>query len=178
MFDKIYNEEIAVAFKDIGKKISDKRRSMRKKFPGISKKLNISINYLKYIEDGKVNKIPEHIPVKGFIKSYAKLLNVDIEEQLDLIESSPNKQLSTVVSKNKIGKKPNMLLIYFIVVFCSFLLIIYLIQSHAESKKSDEDSFYGSNKRIIVHNKKLYSWNFFFGMQKNMFYPMVDDYSK
>ena len=157
MFDKIYNEEIAVAFKVIGKKISEKRRSMRKKFPGISKKLNISINYLKYIEDGKVNKIPEHIPVKGFIKSYAKLLNVDIEEQLDLIESSPNKQLSTVVSKNKIGKKPNMLLIYFIVVFCSFLLIIYLIQSHAESKKSDEDSFYGSNKRIIVHNKKLYS---------------------
>ena len=157
MFDKIYNEEIAVAFKEIGKKISDKRRSMRKKFPGISKKLNISINYLKYIEDGKITKIPEHIPVKGFIKSYAKLLNVDIEEELNLIETSPDRQLSKIVSKNKIGKKPNMLLIYFILIFCSFLLIIYLVQLDAGSGKSDEDSFIGSNKRIIIHNKKIYS---------------------
>ena len=154
MFDKIYNEEIAIAFKEIGKKISDKRRSMRKKFPGISKKLNISINYLKYIEDGKITKFPEHIPVKGFIKSYAKLLNVDIEEELNLIETSPDKQLSKVVSKNKIEKKPNMLLIYFILIFCSFLLIIYLVQLHTRSGKSDEDSFIGSNKRIIIHNKK------------------------
>ena len=157
MFDKIYNEEIAVAFKEIGKKISEKRRSMRKKFPGISKKLNISINYLKYIEDGKVTKIPEHIPVKGFIKSYAKLLNVDIEEELNLIETTPDKQLGKVMSKTKKGKKPNLLLIYFILIFCSFLLIIYLVQSHTESEKSDEDSFYGSNQRIIIHNKKVYS---------------------
>jgi len=157
MFDKIYNEEIAVAFKEIGKKISDKRRSMRKKFPGISKKLNISINYLKYIEDGKITKIPEHIPVKGFIKSYAKLLNVDIEEELNLIETSPDKKLSTVASKNKKVKNPNMLLIYFVLIFCSFLLTIYLVQSHAESEKSDEDSFYGSKQRIIIDNKKIYS---------------------
>ena len=156
MFDKIYNQEIAVAFKEIGKKISEKRRSMRKKFPGISKKLNISINYLKYIEDGKVTKIPEHVPVKGFIKSYAKLLNVDIEEELNLIETLPDKQLSKVVSKNKIGKKPNMFLIYLILIFCFFLLIIYLVQSHAENEKSDENSFYGSNKRIIINDKKIY----------------------
>ena len=157
MFDKIYNQEIAVAFKEIGKKISEKRRSMRKKFPGISKKLNISINYLKYIEDGKVTKIPEHVPVKGFIKSYAKLLNVDMEEELNLIETLPDKQLSKVVLKNKIGKKPNMFLIYLILIFCFFLLIIYLVQSHAESGKSDEDSFYGLNKRIIINDKKIYS---------------------
>ena len=82
MFDKIYNEEITVAFKEIGKKISDKRRSMRKKFPGISKKLNISINYLKYIEDGKITKIPEHIPVKGFIKSYLNYLMLILRKSL------------------------------------------------------------------------------------------------
>ena len=157
MFDKIYNEEIAIAFKEIGKKISEKRRSMRKKFPGISKKLNISINYLKYIEDGKINKIPEHIPVKGFIKSYAKLLNVDIEEELDIIETSPDKQLNKVVSKNKKTKRPNALFIYFIFVFCSFLLIIYLVQSYSKSEQSDGDSFYGSNQKIIINYKNIYS---------------------
>ena len=95
---------------------------------------------MKYIEDGKVTKIPEHIPVKGFIKSYAKLLNVDIEEELNLIETSPDKQLSTVVSKNKKGKNQicfNLLYSYFL-----FFSFDYLFGSvTAESEKSDEDSF-------------------------------------
>ena len=162
MFDKIYNQEIAVAFKEIGKKISEKRKRMRKKFPGISKKLNISITFLKYIEDGMVNKIPEHIPVKGFIKSYAKLLNVDIEEELNIIETSPDKKLSKIVSKNKISKKPNMLLIYVILIFGSFLLTIYLLQLYSENKQLDKDSFYGSNKEIIIKKKiylKFFLWN-------------------
>ena len=157
MFDKIYNEEIAVAFKNIGKKISEKRKSMRKKFPGISKKLNISVSYLKYIEDGNVSKIPEHIPVKGFIKSYAKLLGVNIEEELNIIESSPDKKLNKVASKNKKKKKPNVLLIYFIFVFCSFLLIIYLFQSHSKNKKLNDDSFYGSIFERNINHKKICS---------------------
>jgi len=157
MFDKIYNEEISVAFKEIGKKIAEKRKSMRKKFPGISKKLNISSAYLKYIEDGRVDKIPEHIPVKGFVKSYAKLLNVDIEEELSVIETSPNAQLKKVVPKNKRAKNKNTFLIYFILVFCSFLLIMYLLQTNSENQQSDEDSFYGSNKEVIINNKKIYS---------------------
>ena len=135
MFDKIYNEEIADAFKKIGKKISEKRRSMRKKFPGISKKLNISVSFLKYIEDGNVSKIPGHIPVKGFIKSYAKLLDVNIEDEISTIESSPDKKLNKVTYKKKKTKKSNGLLLYFLFVFCSFLLIIYLFQSHSKNKK-------------------------------------------
>ena len=156
MLDKIYNQEIAVAFKEIGKKISEKRRSMRKKFPGISKKLNISITFLKYIEDGMVNKVPEHIPIKGFIKSYAKLLNVDIEEELNIIETSPDKQLNKVVLKRKNEKKPNMFLVFFILVFGSFLLIIYLSQSQSKKDQLDEDSLYGFNKEIIINHKKIY----------------------
>ena len=142
MFDKIYNEEISVAFKEIGKKISEKRKSMRKKFPGISKKLNISSAYLKYIEDGRVDKIPEHIPVKGFVKSYAKLLNVDIEEELSVIETSPNAQLKKVVPKNKRAKNKNTFLIYFILVFCSFLLIMYLLQTNSENQQSNMQASY------------------------------------
>ena len=86
MIKKIEKKDDSEAFKTIGKKISDRRKSLRKKFPGISKKLNISVNFLKYIEEGKLDKIPDHIPAKGFVKSYAKLLNVDIEDELDIIE--------------------------------------------------------------------------------------------
>ena len=61
MVNKIENIDANDAFKKIGKKISDKRKSLRKKFPGISKKLNISVTFLKYIEEGKLDKIPDHI---------------------------------------------------------------------------------------------------------------------
>ena len=37
-----------------------------------------------------MDKIPDHIPAKGFVKSYAKLLNVDIEDELDIIEQDVN----------------------------------------------------------------------------------------
>ena len=73
MVNKIENIDANDAFKQIGKKISDKRKSLRKKFPGISKKLNISVTFLKYIEEGKIDKIPDHIPAKGFVKTYASI---------------------------------------------------------------------------------------------------------
>ena len=45
----------------LDKKFFERRKSLRKKFPGVSKKLNINVEYLKYIEEGKVDKIPDHI---------------------------------------------------------------------------------------------------------------------
>ena len=86
MVKKIHKTDVEDAFEKIGKKISERRKSLRKKFPGISKKLNISINFLKYIEEGKVDKIPDHVPAKGFVKTYAKFLKVNIEEELGIVE--------------------------------------------------------------------------------------------
>ena len=88
MVKKIEKIDVNEAFKKIGKKKSERRKSLRKKYPGISKKLNISVTYLKYIEEGKIDKIPDHVPAKGFVKTYAKLLNVDIDDELVVVEQN------------------------------------------------------------------------------------------
>ena len=75
-------------FKEIGKKIAQKRKKKRRKVRGISKKLNISENFLDMIEKGDFSKISKHVPRLGFVRSYAKYLEVDISEELSKISLS------------------------------------------------------------------------------------------
>ena len=64
------------------------RKKKRRKVQGISKKLNINVDFLDLIEEGNFLKIPKHVPRLGFVKSYAKYLEVDISEELSEIVSS------------------------------------------------------------------------------------------
>ena len=75
-------------YKKIGEKIALKRKKKRRKVQGISKKLNINVVFLDLIEEGNFLKIPKHIPRLGFVRSYAKYLEVDISEELSEISSS------------------------------------------------------------------------------------------
>ena len=75
-------------YKKIGEKIALKRKKKRRKVQGISKKLNINVDFLDLIEEGKFLKIPKHVPRLGFVKSYAKYLEVDISEELSKISLS------------------------------------------------------------------------------------------
>ena len=76
-------------YKKIGEKIALKRKKKRRKVQGISKKLNINVDFLDLIEEGNFLKIPKHVPRLGFVKSYAKYLEVDISRELSEI-SLPN----------------------------------------------------------------------------------------
>ena len=73
-------------YKEIGLKISSHRKRKRKKFKSISKTLNISIEYLNLIEEGKINDLPQHIPVMGFVRSYARFVEADILPELNKID--------------------------------------------------------------------------------------------
>ena len=86
-------------FKKIGEKIALKRKKKRRKVQGISKKLNINVYFLDLIEQGNVLKIPKHVPRLGFVKSYAKYLEVDISGELSEIS------LSDSSDSNNEGKK-------------------------------------------------------------------------
>ena len=86
-------------YKKIGEKIALKRKKKRRKVQGISKKLNINVDFLDLIEEGNFLKIPKHVPRLGFVKSYAKYLEVDISGELSEIASS-----NTIGSKNE-GEK-------------------------------------------------------------------------
>ena len=119
MPDDVLNKENSEIFKNIGKKISQKRKQKRRKIQGISKKLNISIVFLDLIEEGNFLKMPRHVPRLGFVKSYAKYLEVDISGELSEIASS-----NTIGSKNE-GEK---IIIYRgFKKFASFLLFLTLL---------------------------------------------------
>ncbi len=83
-------------YKKIGEKIALKRKKKRRKVQGISKKLNINVDFLDLIEEGNFLKIPKHVPRLGFVRSYAKYLEVDISKELSEISSS-----NTIGFKNK-----------------------------------------------------------------------------
>ena len=157
MVSKIEKTDVNEAFKKIGQKIAERRKSLRKKFPGVSKKLNINVEYLKYIEEGKVDKIPDHIPAKGFVKTYAKLLNVDIEDELNTVEQS----LESIQRKKKsdlsIKQNPKVNFVYFILIFIFLLTLSYLVNVN-DSTNVDNNFFFGTNnKKDLMMDKKIIS---------------------
>ena len=106
-------------YKKIGEKIALKRKKKRRKVQGISKKLNINVVFLDLIEEGNFLKMPKHVPRLGFVRSYAKYLEVDISKELSEISSS-----NTIGFKNE-NKK-------FVInkgfeKFASFLLFLILL---------------------------------------------------
>ena len=159
MAGKIEKKDVNEAFKTIGKKISTKRKSLRKKFPGISKKLNISVTFLKYIEDGKVDKIPDHVPAKGFVKTYAKLLNVDIEDELNIVERNVVNLDNKPKPDRTRGKRSASSEFFYFILFLFFLIFIfYLVEFNNSRKEKNNESFYGMEKKInMTLDKKLTS---------------------
>ena len=106
-------------YKKIGEKIALQRKKKRRKVEGISKKLNINVVFLDLIEEGNFLKIPKHIPRLGFVRSYAKYLEVDISKELSEISS-----LNTIGFKNE-NKK--IILKKGFKKFASFLLFLILL---------------------------------------------------
>ena len=106
-------------YKKIGEKIALQRKKKRRKVEGISKKLNINVVFLDFIEEGNFLKIPKHIPRLGFVRSYAKYLKVDISRELSEISSS-----NTIGFKNE-NKK--IILKKGFEKFASFLLFLILL---------------------------------------------------
>ena len=157
MVKKINDTDVEDAFKKIGKKISERRKSLRKKFPGISKKLNISINFLKYIEEGKVDKIPDHVPAKGFVKTYAKFLKVNIEEELGIVEQKFYEIEKKNDSRSSVKHNFKLYFVYFILIFIFLLLVSYLI-NFDNKKNNDGENFYGlKNNTNSFIDKKIFS---------------------
>ena len=81
------NKTKLTIYKLIGRKISESRKSSRRKLEGISKKLNINIEILKKIESGEIETIEKEIPVTGFIRAFAKITNTEIGEEQDKLQS-------------------------------------------------------------------------------------------
>ena len=114
----------AQVFIKIGEKIAEKRKKKRRKVQGISKKLNIRTDFLDFIEKGNFLKIPKHVPRLGFVKSYAKYLEVDISSELSQIDSI--KPVGVKNKRKKFSFDKGLKKFIFFFLFFSFFMIILL----------------------------------------------------
>ena len=122
MLDNVKKKKEEI-YREIGLKISSQRKRKRKKFKSISKTLNISIDYLNLIEEGKINELPQHIPVMGFVRSYARFVEADILPELnkiDLVLADKVPQKKNIFNEIKYLKE----IIYFL--FCFVLIVTVL----------------------------------------------------
>ena len=115
-------------YKVIGRKISESRKSSRRKLDGISKKLNISVEILKKIEAGDIEDISKEIPLTGFVRAFAKITNSDITDEIEKLQSDyfveeKPKSIYEQVPVIKTSK----ILVVFILSFCFILLLIYFL---------------------------------------------------
>ena len=136
-------------YRVIGRKISESRKSSRRKLEGISKKLNISIEILKKIESGEIETIEKAIPVTGFIRAFAKITNAEIGEELEKLQSDyytneKPKNLYYQVSTIKLSK----IFFVFLSSFCFLLLIVYFLNNN-----SDKKGEIGINKEIVLEEE-------------------------
>ena len=165
------NKTKLTIYKVIGRKISESRKSSRRKLEGISKKLNINIEILRKIESGEVDSIEKEIPVTGFIRAFAKITNTEIGEELDKLQSD---YIKNEKPKNLYGQGPSIKLskifLVFISSFCFLLLIIYLLNTRSDKKVeivlnkvivSEEEFFKENNDKtseqtnlVTMFNKK------------------------
>ena len=137
-------EEKKEIFITIGKKLSQSRKSSRKKLEGISKKLNLSVEMLNNIEAGDVSKFPQTIHITGFLRAFAEKVDCDISlelEQLTLQESSKTK-------KTPILRLPYKFSFLFIIFFFIFFISLIFILSTPEVKKEVSDIKTLENKKF------------------------------
>lgn len=70
----------------LGEKLKKLRSDFRMSLSEISKATRIQVKYLEYLENGQYEKLPADVYVRGFLRSYARYLNIDEGALIKLYE--------------------------------------------------------------------------------------------
>ncbi|MEK9151468.1 MAG: RodZ domain-containing protein [Patescibacteria group bacterium] len=91
----------------LGEKLKKLRSDFRMSLSEISKATRIQVKYLEYLENGQYEKLPADVYVRGFLRSYARYLNIDESALIKLYERERNIQanLGREVSKKTFNVK-------------------------------------------------------------------------
>ncbi|OGI21944.1 MAG: hypothetical protein A2808_02240 [Candidatus Moranbacteria bacterium RIFCSPHIGHO2_01_FULL_55_24] len=74
----------------LGEKLSKLRSDFRISLSEISKATKIQVRYLEHLEKGEYDKLPADVYVRGFLRSYARYLNVDEHALMKLYDRERN----------------------------------------------------------------------------------------
>ena len=76
----------------LGEKLKKLRGDFRMSLTEVSKATRIQVKYLEYLENGQYEKLPADVYVRGFLRSYARYLNIDEQAFIKLYEREQNIQ--------------------------------------------------------------------------------------
>lgn len=76
----------------LGEKLRKLRNDFRMSLQDVSKATRIQVKYLESLETGAYDKLPADVYVRGFLRSYARYLNVDEQALVKLYERERNIQ--------------------------------------------------------------------------------------
>lgn len=74
----------------LGEKLRKLRMDFRMSLPDVSKATRIQVKYLEFLEMGDYEKLPADVYVRGFLRSYARYLNIDEQALVKLYERERN----------------------------------------------------------------------------------------
>ena len=81
---------ILEAFKEIGQILADARKEQNLTITQVASKIHIRQRYLIDLEEGHLADLPGRVYILGFIRTYARLLNLDGEELVRRVSKSPH----------------------------------------------------------------------------------------
>lgn len=83
------NDAVLEAFKDIGQILADARKEQNLSIKHVASKIHIRQRYLVDLEEGELYDLPGRVYIFGFIRTYARFLNLDGEELIRRISIWP-----------------------------------------------------------------------------------------
>lgn len=84
------DEVILEVFREVGQVLADARKEKNLTIWQVAAQIHIRQQYLADLEEGRLSDLPGRVYILGFIRTYARLLNLDGEELVRRVSVLPN----------------------------------------------------------------------------------------
>ena len=118
----------------VGARLREERLSRGIKRSEIAIKLHITNHYVKSLEANNFDKLPGAIFVKGYLKNYSELLDLNPTEIIGLYEkfiSKENEGRADKVTPQKQKVKNRLIVVFSVVLFISLFAVLWVFGSDA-----------------------------------------------
>lgn len=138
----------------LGEKLKKLRSDFRMSLTEISKATKIQVKYLEYLENGQYEKLPAEVYVRGFLRSYARCLNVDEQTLVKLYERERNIQtnLGRDVSKKTFNPQKFNIPSFVITPRSLAIAMIFLLVGGSFFYLYSEFRSFASEPRLVILN--------------------------
>ncbi len=133
---------------EIGIKLQQAREAKNFSPDHIIKELKFSKTFLEALESGEWHKMPGEVYALGFLKQYAKLLDLDVSQEVQRIKNK-NFELTTPLTYPDAAISPNRKWVAIAIITFIFLIIIVNFFG-SDEKPSIQTS---DNEQIVEHNQ-------------------------